>query len=53
MIREDLKSEIEPPQYSYYEPNVLKMMENMGYDLTSGLGMTSVKEGDHCFDPSF
>jgi len=36
MIREDSNSEIEPPQFSHYEPNVLKMMENMGYDLTSG-----------------
>jgi len=39
IIREELKSEIELPQFSHYEPNVLKMMENMGYDLTSGSGL--------------
>jgi len=33
---ENSKSETEPPQFSHYEPNVLRMMENMGYDLTSG-----------------
>jgi len=36
MIRKDSESEIEPPQFSHYEPNVLKMMKNIGYDLTSG-----------------
>ena len=36
MPREDSKSENEPPQFSHYEPNVLRMMENIGYDLTSG-----------------
>ena len=36
MIREDPKSKNEPPQFSHYEPNVLKMMENMRYGLTSG-----------------
>ena len=36
MIHEDSKSETELPRFSHYEPNVLKMMENMGYDLTSG-----------------
>ena len=39
MIREDSKSETDPPQFSHYEPNVLKMMGNMGYDLASGLGL--------------
>ena len=37
MIHEDSEGETEPPQFSHYEPNVLKMMENMGYDLTSDL----------------
>jgi len=36
MIREDSKSETKLPQFSHYEPNILKMMENMGYDLASG-----------------
>jgi len=35
MIHEDSESETELSQFSHYEPNVLKMMENMGYDLTS------------------
>ena len=39
MIHEDSKSEIELPQFSHYEPNVLKMIENMGYDLTSGISL--------------
>ena len=39
MTREDSESENEPPQFSHYEPNVLRMMENMGYDLTSGPGL--------------
>jgi len=39
IIREDSKSETELPQFSHYEPNVLRMMENMGFDLTSGLGL--------------
>jgi len=39
MICEDLKSETELPQFSHYESNVLRMIENMGYDLTSGLGL--------------
>ena len=36
MTREDSESEDESPQFSHYEPNVLRMMENMGYDLTNG-----------------
>jgi len=36
---EDSESENEPPQSSHYEPNVLRMMENIGYDLTSGLDL--------------
>jgi len=39
MVYEDTKSEIELPLFSHYKPNVLKMMENMGYDLTSGHGL--------------
>ena len=39
MTCEDSESENEPPQFSHYEPNVLIMMENMGYDLTSGPGL--------------
>jgi len=39
MIREDSESETELPQFSHYEPNALKMIENMGYDLVSGPGL--------------
>ena len=39
ITREDSESKNEPPQFSHYEPNVLRMMENMGYDLTSGPGL--------------
>ena len=39
MIREDSESETKLSQFSHYEPNVLKMMENIGYDLISGLGL--------------
>ena len=39
MAREDSESDDESPQFSHYEPNVLRMMENMGYDLTSGPGL--------------
>ena len=33
------KSETEPPQFSHFEPNVLRMMKNIGYDLTSDPGL--------------
>jgi len=39
ITREVSESKNEPPQFSHYEPNVLRMMENMGYDLTSGPGL--------------
>ena len=39
MTREDSESEDESPQFSHYKPNVLRMMENMGYDLTYGPGL--------------
>ena len=48
MSREDSESENESPQFSHYEPNVLRMMENMGYDLTNGPGLK-----EHFFDLSF
>ena len=35
----DSESENEPLQFSHYKPNVLRMMENMGYDLTNGPGL--------------
>jgi len=38
-ICEDSKSETKLPQFSHYESNVFKMMKNMEYDLTSGLGL--------------
>jgi len=41
---EGSESENELPQFSHYEPNVLRMMENMGYDLTSGSGLNFDKE---------
>jgi len=33
------ENETELPQFSHYESNVLRMMENMGYDLTSIPGL--------------
>ena len=50
---EDSESETKPPQFSHYEPNVLRMMDNIGYDLTSSLGLNFGKGSEHCFDPSF
>ena len=44
MIYEDLKSETELPQFSHYKINVLRMMKNMGYDLSSGPGLNFSKE---------
>ena len=39
MSREESESENEPPQFTHYEPNILRMMESMGYDLTNGPGL--------------
>ena len=39
MSREESESEKEPPQFTHYEPNVLRMMESMGYDVTNGPGL--------------
>jgi len=39
MPREDSESENESPQFAHCEPNVLRMMENMGYDLANGPGL--------------
>ena len=39
MSHKDSKSENESPQFSHYEPSVLRMMERMGYDLTTGPGL--------------
>jgi len=36
LIRESSESDNESPQFAHYEPNVLRMMESMGYDLTNG-----------------
>ena len=44
MTYEDSESENESSQFSQYKPNVLRMMENMGYNLTSGLGLNLAKE---------
>ena len=44
MPREDAESENESPQFFHYEPNVLRIMENIGYDLTSGLSLNFDKE---------
>ena len=44
MFREESESENESSQFSHYEPNVLRMMENMGYDLTTGPGLNFGKE---------
>jgi len=43
VIREDSESEVEPPIFSHYEPNVLRMMENMGYDLMKKSGLNFSK----------
>jgi len=43
MTYEDSERETEPLQLSHYEPNILRMMENMGYDLTSGSGLNFSK----------
>jgi len=34
VTRESLEDNPEFPQFSYYGPNVCRMMENMGYDQT-------------------
>ena len=39
MSREESKSENESPQFTHYEPNILRMMESMGYDLTNDPGL--------------
>ena len=39
MSRQELGSESESPQFTHYEPNILRMMESMGYDLTNGYGL--------------
>ena len=39
MSHKDSESENESPQFYHYEPNVLRIMESMGYDLTNGPGL--------------
>jgi len=39
MTRESSESDDESPQFSHYEPNILRMIENIGYDLTNSLGL--------------
>jgi len=39
MSRKESESEKEPPQFAHYEPNVLRMIESMGYDLIHGPGL--------------
>jgi len=39
MTCESSESDDESSQFSHYEPNVLRMMENIGYDLTNGPGL--------------
>jgi len=43
MSRKNSESENESSQFSHYEPNVLRMMENMGYDLPNGPGLNFSK----------
>ena len=52
MSREDSESENESPQFSHYEPNVLRMMQRMEYDLTNGPGLNFGK-GRRTLLPSF
>ena len=39
MSRQESKSESESPQFTHYEPSILRMMESMGYDLTNSPGL--------------
>jgi len=39
ITHENFESENESPQFSHYEPSVLRMMENMGYSLINGPGL--------------
>ena len=39
MTQESSESDDEFAQFSHYEPNILRMMESMGYDLTRGPGL--------------
>ena len=39
MPLEESEGEEEPPQFGHYEPNALRMMESMGYDLANGPGL--------------
>ena len=39
MPHQESESEKESPQFTHYEPNILRMMENMGYNLTNGPGL--------------
>ena len=43
MPLEESEGEEEPPQFGHYEPNTLRMMESMGYDLTNGPGLNFSK----------
>jgi len=43
MYHEESESENESPQFTHYEPNILKMMENIGYDLTNDPGLNFSK----------
>jgi len=43
MTQESSETDDESPQFSHFEPNVLRMMENMGYDLTRGPGLNFSK----------
>ena len=53
MPREDSESENESLQFAYYEPNVLRMMKNMEYDLTKGPGLNFGKGRRTLLHPSF
>jgi len=39
MTHEESESEQESPQFGHYDPKALRMMKNMGYDLTSRPGL--------------
>ena len=54
MTRESSESDNESPQFAHYEPNVLRMMESMGYDLTNGPGLNfSFRKGRRTLLRSF
>ena len=53
MSRQESESENESPQFTDYKPNILRMMESMGYDLINGPGLNFSKGRKHYSGLSF